>query len=163
MLIQGKEEFKAGFHQALTRLGEGYMIAMLTDRLYIQVLGQETPDGEELYEKAVEIRMFNEEEEVKWFRGADRKLQCRIRNDREDRPDPLFFWDEWQYLDIDGQRSKPEEGIVYATGGGSYELPLNDYKDVRIRIRNYLEYEEDTMQLYISDWRVVGFSNERRK
>lgn len=163
MLIQGKEEFKAGFHQALTRMGKGYIIAMLTDRLYIQVLEQETLDREALYEKAVEIRMFNEEEEVKWFRGADRKLQCRARNDRENPLDPLFFWDEWQYLDIDERRSKPEKGIAYATGGGSYELPLNDYKDARIKIRNYLEYEEDTMQLYISDWRVVGFSNEGRK
>ena len=58
--------------------------------------------------------MFNEEEEVKWFRGADQKLQCRERKDQEDQMDPLFFWDEWQYLDINEQKSKPEKGIAYA-------------------------------------------------
>ncbi len=105
--------------------------------------------------------MFNEEEEVKWFRGADQKLQCRERKDQEDQMDPLFFWDEWQYLDINEQKSKPEKGIAYATGGGRYELPLKDYRDAKIKIRNYLEYEEDTMQLYISDWRIIGFSKER--
>ena len=128
---------------------------------YIQELDREQLDRDELYEKAMEIRMFNEEEEVKWFRGADQKLQCRERKDQEDQMDPLFFWDEWQYLDINEQKSKPEKGIAYATGGGRYELPLKDYRDAQIKIRNYLEYEEDTMQLYISDWRIIGFSKER--
>ena len=161
MLIQNKEEFITGFRQAAIRLGEGYIIAMLTDRLYIQELDREQLDRDELYEKAMEIRMLNEEEEVKWFRGADQKLQCRERKDQEDQMDPLFFWDEWQYLDINEQKSKPEKGIAYATGGGRYELPLKDYRDAKIKIRNYLEYEEDTMQLYISDWRIIGFSKER--
>ena len=126
MLIQNKEEFITGFRQAAIRLGEGYIIAMLTDRLYIQELDREQLDRDELYEKAMEIRMFNEEEEVKWFRGADQKLQCRERKDQEDQMDPLFFWDEGQYLDINEQKSKPEKGIAYATGGGRYELPLKD-------------------------------------
>lgn len=163
MLICSKEEFKSGFEKVAARLGGGYIIAMLTDRLYIQVLEQEALDRDELYEKAMEIRMFNEYEEVKWYRGADRTLLCREKNDREDVLDPLFFWDEWQYLDIDDQRSRPEQGIAYATGGGRYELPLKDYKDAGIKIRNYLEYEEDTMQLYIFDWRIIGFSNEGGK
>ncbi len=161
MLIRSKEEFKTGFQEAAARLGEGYLIAMLTDRLYIRELGREEPDQDEFYEKAMEIRMFNEEEEVKWFRGVGQELRCRERKDRKEDMDPLFFWDEWQYLDIDGPRSKPEKGIAYATGGGRYELPLGDYKDAKIKIRNYLEYEEDTMQLYILDWRIVGFSKER--
>ena len=66
-----------------------------------------------------------------------------------------------QELDSNEQKSKPEKGIAYATGGGRYELPLKDYRDAKIKIRNYLEYEEDTMQLYISDWRIIGFSKER--
>ena len=41
MLIQNKEEFITGFRQAAIRLGEGYIIAMLTDRLYIQELDRE--------------------------------------------------------------------------------------------------------------------------
>lgn len=159
MGIHNVEEFKAGFNQALTRLGSGYIIAMMTDVLCIQTLEKEEFDREYLYKKAVEIRMFNEEEEVKWFRGMNRELHCREIKDQKGM-NPLLFWDEWQYLDIDEKRSKPGQGIAYATGGGKYELPLDDYKDAKIKIRNYLEYEEDTKQLYISDWRAVGFSNE---
>ena len=161
MWIQNKEEFISGFHQAATRLGRGYVVAMLTDHLYIQELEKEELDREKLYNKAIEIRMFNEEEEVKWFRGADQKLGCREINDRENPVDSFSFWDEWQYLDIDDSRSDPEKGAAYATGGGKYELPLRDYRDIRIKIRNYLDYEEDTMQVYISDWRMVGFSKEK--
>ena len=161
MLMHNIEEFKTCFNHAITRLGRGYVIAMLTDHLYIQLLEKEELDREALYKKAIEVRIFNENEEVKWFRDADRKLRCREIDDRKRNMDIFTFWDEWQYLDIDERRSKPEKGIAYATGGGKYELPLNDYTDIRIKIRNYLEYEEDTMQLYISDWRVVGFSDEK--
>ena len=34
------------------------------------------------------------------------------------------------------------------------------YKDLQIIVRNYLDYEKDTMQLFISDWRLVGFGYE---
>lgn len=36
---------------------------------------------------------------------------------------------------------------------------FTDYRDVKIKLRNYLQYEPDTMRVFISDWRLAGFAN----
>ena len=52
---------------------------------------------------------------------------------------------------------KLDKGAVYATGGGKYPFPIEEYNDTKIRIRNYLEEDDDTGELYVKDWRLVGF------
>ena len=61
-------------------------------------------------------------------------------------------YDEEQYLDIDSNKSK---GLCYVTtGGGSYTLPIENAE--KIKIRNYLEYDENGIVL-IPDFRIVEF------
>ncbi len=157
--IENADEFQESLKKAAERMKEGYIIAMLTDKIDIRRLEkveEETFVKELPYKKVVEIRMFNKKGEVKWFRGSGQELWYRSIEDKENLKD-LYYWDEEQYLDIDTKRSKPENGIAYATGGGKYPLPLDNYEDAKIKIRNYLKYEDDTKQLYISDWRVLDF------
>lgn len=161
-------EFIRDFNEAVSRMGHGYVIAMMTDVFDIQAVDKETFIREDLYQKALEIRMFNEQMEIKWFRSSvDKELQCREIVDKENTPSftwkgetkSLEYWDEYQYLDIDDSRTRAEatENVVYATGGGSYPLPIANYKDVKVKVRNYLSYETETNQAYISDYRFVAF------
>ena len=61
-------------------------------------------------------------------------------------------YDEEQYLDIDSNKSN---GLCYVTtGGGPYTLPVDNAE--KIRIRNYLEYDENGI-VAISDFRILGF------
>ncbi len=154
--IENAEKFKASFDQAAEQMKEGYIIVMLTDKFDIWRLEEGTFDRELPYKKVVEIRMFNKKGEVKWFRVSGQEIWCRSIEDNENLSD-LDYWDEEQYLDIDIPRSEPKNHIAYATGGGRYSLPLDNYEDAKIKIRNYLKYEDDTKQLYISDWRVLDF------
>lgn len=158
-----REEFYEAFREAVSQVKKGYIVTMLTDQFDIQRI--ETTDfGSEylknLFHKALEIRMFNPEREIRWFRSSiDKNLKCRERIDTENM-DRLTYWDETQYLDIDDTKSNEADQMVYATGGGIYSLPVKNYKNAKIRVRNYLSYEEDTMQIRISDWRLVDFINK---
>ena len=61
-------------------------------------------------------------------------------------------YDEEQYLDIDSNKSN---GLCYVTtGGGPYTLPIENAE--KIKIRNYLEYDENGI-VAISDFRIIGF------
>lgn len=64
-------------------------------------------------------------------------------------------YDEEHYLDIDTTKSN---GFCYTTtGGGEYTLPIENAE--KIKIRNYLEYDENGIVM-ISDFRIVGFLQE---
>lgn len=61
-------------------------------------------------------------------------------------------YDEKHYLDIDSTKSN---GFNYTTtGGGRYTLPIENAE--KIKIRNYLEYDENGIVI-ISDFRIVEF------
>lgn len=61
-------------------------------------------------------------------------------------------YDEEHYLDIDSTKSK---GFNYTTtGGGKYTLPIENAE--KVKIRNYLEYDENGIVI-ISDFRIVEF------
>lgn len=159
-LIENITEFQESFDQAISRISDGYVIAMMTDAFEMQRVELETLDRTQLYKKGIEIRVFNHTQEAKWFRGSiEKPFMMRAVHDTKDR-DPFSYWDERQYLDIDKLRSKTKQGIARTTGGGIYPLPITDYKGAQILIRNYLEYEEDTMQPHIADWRIVDFVQE---
>lgn len=61
-------------------------------------------------------------------------------------------YDEKHYLDIDSTKSN---GFNYTTtGGGRYTLPIENAE--KVKIRNYLEYDENGIVI-ISDFRIVEF------
>ena len=55
------------------------------------------------------------------------------------------------------QEGSIENGKVFATGGGEYNLPIENYKNQKLKIRNYLGEDTETGALFIKDWRMVGF------
>lgn len=144
-----------------------YLFAMTTECIKFFIVNDTRPDEKELRELAqngLEIRVFDEKREAKWFRTSiDKKLGFRLLDDDILKKDSLHIWDESQYLDIDDKRTKEaikqgkiQEGIVFATGGGKYPLPLEKYKNAKIKIRNYLGEDTDTGELYVEDWRLIG-------
>ena len=164
-----------------------YLFAMTTECIKFFIVNDTRPDEKELRELAqngLEIRVFDEKREAKWFRTCiDKKLGFRLLDDDVLKKDSLQVWDESQYLDIDVKRTKEaikqgkiQEGTVFATGGGKYPLPLERYEDAKIKadncpgedkdtdkykyakikVRNYLGEDPDTGELYVEDWRLVG-------
>lgn len=162
-IIHSVDAFRERFNQVVADRKGGYVLALLTDRIELQRADEERLDRNEMYCKALEIRVFDEDGEDKWFRSSiGQEFRFRSRGGEQSAASDNKavceqWWDEEQYLDIDDQRKDRRDGRVRATGGGEYPLPLDCTKDAKIRIRNYLEYDEDTGELYISDWRILGF------
>lgn len=113
----------------------------------------------------IELRIFTDSYELKISRlDIGSAFSWRCINDDEfkkvlsNEPDAflsLFVnrtFDEEHYLDIDSTKSN---GVNYTTtGGGKYTLPIENAE--KIKIRNYLEYDENGIVI-ISDFRIVGF------
>lgn len=165
----GFEAFCVDFDQAAAPDSEDsgarkYIFVMTTEEISFSAAKREAYDRKELFDRGLEIRVFDETSEAKWFRASiDRGFSFRLRDDRGTDNDSLYLWDESQYLDIDDGKTKEmreagKEEAVCATGGGTYTLPLRGYKDAKIRIRNYLGEEPDTGELYVEDWRLTGFT-----
>jgi len=144
-----------------------YLFAMTTECIKFFIVNDTRPDEKELRELAqngLEIRVFDEKREAKWFRTCiDKKLGFRLLDDDVLKKDSLYVWDESQYLDIDDKRTEKsiknggiQKGSVFATGGGKYPLPLETYKNAKIKIRNYLGEDPDTGELYVEDWRLIS-------
>lgn len=144
-----------------------YLFAMTTECIKFFAMDETRPDEKELSELAqngLEIRVFDEKREAKWFRTSiDKEFGFRPPEDDILKKDSLHIWDESQYLDIDDERTKDAikngeipKGTVFATGGGKYPLPLEKYKNAKIKVCNYLGEDPDTGELYVEDWRLVG-------
>lgn len=138
----------------------GYAVMMFTDRFEVEVYPFSKQIEKHLMEcfedKLLDLRVFNENAEYRIFRGdAGKAFRFRIQDDTGEE-----YYDDEQYLDIDEARSLEsfQKGkIVRATGGGYYKLPLETFYGAKVRLRNYLAYEEDSGQAYIKDWRLLGF------
>lgn len=160
------------FLEVLSSMRTGYVLVMATDRFELFSVNDDNNKNAFLNDwigNALEIRMFNDAVEHKWFRGSIDKVFSYRKIEDDAQMNPMDYWDEYQYLDIDLQASKGMPGnMVCATGGGVYFLPMlsqNDnkedrIKDTMIQIRNYLGYEKETGQLFISDWRIVKLGRE---
>lgn len=144
-----------------------YLFAMTTECIKFFVVNDTRPDEKELSELAqngLEIRVFDKKREAKWFRASiDKEFGFRLLDDDVLKKDSLHIWDESQYLDIDDKRTKEaiekgeiQKGTVFATGGGKYPLPIESYKNAKIKIRNYLGEDPDTGELYVEDWRLIS-------
>ena len=150
-------------NDAMSEIGQGWMIAALTDKYIVDswpMIREIDWESEEV--KVLEIRIFNVDKELKLSRsdiGRDftqRKLPNSDLTDEES-------YDEIQYLDIDEDKSKKcPDGMVYTTGGGKYSLPLTNVKNAKIRIRYYWGKYEKTGQAKIEDWRLVELVEESR-
>lgn len=168
------EEFGREFRQHASSVRDGYIFAETTEEIVFSRADSLADDertketAEKLFSQGLEIRIFDEESEAKWFRASvEKQFRFRerrdVQNDKKE-TDGLFWWDESQYLDVDTKRTQKARlqgrlspGTVYATGGGEYPLPIEDYTDAKIRIRNYLGEDPDTGELYAADWRLAGF------
>ena len=150
-------------NDAMSEIGQGWMIAALTDKYIVDswpMIREIDWESEEV--KVLEIRIFNVDKELKLSRsdiGRDftqRKLPNSDLTDEES-------YDEIQHLDIDEDKSKKcPDGMVYTTGGGKYSLPLTNVKNAKIRIRYYWGKYEKTGQAKIEDWRLVELVEESR-
>ena len=157
------EAFSRDFEQSIDSVENGYIFIMTTENIDFCKASKEVyksdAEKEKLFRQGLEIRIFDEKSEWKWFRTGIDKAE----------KDPLHWWNESQYLDIDTDRTKKErdngkldKGAVYATGGGKYPFPIEEYNDTKIRIRNYLGEDDDTGELYVKDWRLgVGEFSKR--
>lgn len=112
-------------------------------------------DLEDYSTKIEEVRVFNTECEYKLFRTRD-GFAIRERSDSK-----ADFMTQLQFLDID--TSKPvANNIVYATGGGRYELPesvlvKNDLGKLGLIVKYYIRRDETADRACIFDWRCAGF------
>lgn len=137
---------------------QGYVVAALTDE-YIVDRWPMSEDLSEKEEKILEVRVFNEEKEIKLFRtDIGKKFKdLRILDDSE-----LYgkfeSFEQEQYLDIDTKRSVCDDGYVFTTGGGNYRLPFGYSEESKVIIKYYMEEEPDSGMARIADWRVAGFT-----
>jgi len=138
----------------------GYVVAALTDEYIVDLWPMEHDSLEGKESRLLEIRVFNEEKEVKLSRtDILKEFRMRIRDDNTMDPKQDYY-DEVQILDIDTQKSaKHFESThqVYTTGGGRYFLPLAGMESARVKIRYYLERYEESGQARICDFRLVTF------
>lgn len=122
---------------------EGFLFAMLTDQVVFERWPL-APDGKEAFRKKegklLDIRLFNEQMELRMFRGdMGGTLRGRVREDKERDLDLSEYFDEDQYL----------------------ALPPAGFANAKIKIRNYLAYYEETGQAYVRDWRLAGLFQEK--
>ena len=134
------------------KLEEGVVFAILTDEVvckWQQEFEQFSSD------KLLEIRVFNDNEEFHAVRDSMGAafVWRHIRDDEADAGFADCTFDDVQYLDIDEKRSNVEACEYHAIGGGSYRLPIANAE--RIKLRNYLIYDEDGMA-QIVDFRIVS-------
>lgn len=134
---------------------KGYVIAIFTDKVVVSDYPLTDDDNirkfdSEFEDKILDCRIFDSEKEYRWFRGdIGRTIKCRVLDDAHGGD----HFDRSIYLDIDTKKSKGGQK-VFATGGGEYSLPISKISDAKIKIREYLKYDEfGNARVY--DWRVL--------
>ncbi len=165
-----KIETMEQFWLSADEIERGFIFAILTDEIFWEKWPLKT-DRKKLFrekeKKLLDIRIYNSKREVRIFRSdIGRKFQGRSLNDEKEVLNHQDYFDEEQFLDIDDIRSKElfaREGKVQATGGGRYPLPLPDFRNAKLRIRNYLGYYEKSGQAYVKDWRLMDLFQDSGK
>ena len=147
---------KEYFTEAEKNILNGYLIAALSDEYIVDKWPSDRM--QEIIEReylVLELRVFNPDCELKLSRGnigSEFKYRMLPNENTKD----MDTFDEIQYLDIDDTVSL-QDGKVQTTGGGQYNLPLNNKKNAKIKIRYYVGKYETTGQARVEDWRVVEF------
>lgn len=150
--------------EILSSISGGYAVMMFTDRFEVDIwpLAEQNEERleKEMSQKLLDMRVFCESAEYRIFRsfvGAE-FVAAYSRDEGQE------YYDDEQYLDIDEKESAKTFGqaqMVRAMGGGYYRLPLESYRRMKVRIRNYVAYDEASGQAYIKGWRLVGFFQEK--
>lgn len=102
----------------------------------------------------LKISRLNIGEDFRWRYIDDTAFEQALHSETDEflRQFKNRTYDEEQYLDIDSNKSN---GLCYVTtGGGPYTLPIENAE--KIKIRNYLEYDENGI-VAIPDFRIIGF------
>ena len=176
-----REEFESKLLQAKSDLEPDVCIlAQCTDELIIEKLSEYYDFAfDELFRHGFDIRVFSEKGELHLFRASiDKDFCARLVLDED--IDKEKYYDQDQFLDIDTTKSDklrelakttthvPQtiqidkdksdklQKLAVATGGGEYHLPISNFKDAKITIRNFVKYDE-VGRAYVSDWRIVNF------
>lgn len=153
------------FTLLLNDIEDAYICAMTTDTFTLDVWPSFASELKDLEETALEIRVFNNDLEIKIFR-SDISKEFRLRKiypDDEKSGRYSEYIEENQYLDIDTVRSNSfkEDKRVFTTTGGSYKLPYETMVDAKMRVRYYLEKSENGKAI-IYDWRLVDIVKETK-
>ena len=105
------EAFCRDFEQSIDSADNGYVFIMTTENIDFCKASKEVYESdaekEKLFRQGLEIRIFDEKSEWKWFRtGIDKAYSFRsVTDDEETEKDNLHWWNESQYLDIDTDRT----------------------------------------------------------
>lgn len=121
-------------------------------------------------ERLLEVRAYSDTGELHVWRDAiGTKARLHGRNVCDKGISADYYMDEEgegaHFLDIDVPRSKAirkqtgNDCLYKTTGGGRYVLPGPDY--TKVRIRNYLDYDEDGI-CRVVDFRILGLSRGRK-
>lgn len=143
----------------------GYYTAALTDEYRVGFWPAEdgfNPDKDQ--EKALELRIFNEFAEHKWFRGNIGENFIYRKLDDSSVSEGIYEEpiEEYQILDIDysGRYDYTYPGYVKMSKGGRFYLPVREEEDVVkapcVRIKYYIPRE--AVHAYVKDWRLAGFN-----
>lgn len=149
---------------------KGFYVVAMTDKYMVGVWPAIEYDdllADEVQSKILELRIFNEDVEYKWFRGnigesfKYRKLaDCEVMDEYEE---PI---EEYQMLDIDLSKitGKHTTGLVRTSKGGDFYLPVAmeengqmPYVKVKYYVPQYKKDDNSTVHAYVKDWRLAGF------
>ena len=142
--------------------GEYHLFRATIDKEFSvrKVIETENENGTIIQKIWHDLDTTKEPEPRKYTKEIDGEREFYYYKDTENNgKDDRFFYDEEQFLDIDTTKKPNEQGVA-ATGGGRYQLPINNYNDAKIRIRNYCTYDE-VGRASVTDWRIVEFVEEK--
>lgn len=149
----------------------GIVLAELSDCILLETWEKAKPVLVKEEIKILDVRVFNDRAEYRLFRGnIGEDFQIRVIDaSKEGQGDYNDFYDECQFLDIDAKESLGnngslmQQGVITATGGGTYRLPeMNcDYNNLKIKIRYYFKQYKKTGQAKVFDWRIVGLGERK--
>lgn len=148
----------------------GNVIALFTDEVYVDDWNAKKRETvktkiQERKDSLLELRIFDENREVKLFRSeinTGSKISIRVIDDNNSGYED--YYDENQFLDIDTTSISDSDGMwnIQATGGGNYYLPqsVGEIGDLTLKVRHYISKYPHSGKAYVMDWRCVGFEKE---
>lgn len=123
----------------------------------LKVLISEKFDIASAEKKLLDIRTFNPKRENRMYRDyAGRPFFKPIDIDDDDNMKDCDSYYDYQYLDKKEAELKDNELWVHTSGGGSYQFPEEEKEKNKIKIKNYIKYDENG-QAYIFAWRLAEF------
>ncbi len=140
--------------------GDTYIYLECTDRVGMFLFDIKLLGDEEL-QKALQVRVFNKDKEIRALRPyiSSSELYVRTIDDTDGKDKDSF--DQLLYLDIDSGSIRAGSGKAKTVNGGEYDLPVTPEAGLQLIVRNYIDTDEyEYGQAKVSDWRLCGFAKE---